>query len=348
MADIFISYSQKDRYHVELLSSFLEAAGFTTWWDRSLQAGDQYRDTISTELNSARLVIVVWTQNSITSSFVRAEASRAAAEDKLIPVKTRDVGYHDLPLPFGEFHTEDFGNRERIKQRVLEEIARPSKRPNLWKAFCYEGLSWLGVAGAAVSLMSNAQGLLNLSRLSRYIVQYWTTLLTAFWGRLLFFLPRVVEVDALMLSVITFTAATLFLAPVEQKPRRQRSNIWLTSALFALILLMFSAGTLASFQQAGFFYSATFHVLAGFGIDLALLPLRNQAILVLSFVLVLLALLMLAIIFGSSFIYRVEETTHQASVRGTSLRLHRIILVVIALGLLNELSSVLEKWLRDG
>ena len=43
------------------------------------------------QLAAARAVIVLWTQNSIKSDFVRAEAGRAKADGKLIPVKESDV-----------------------------------------------------------------------------------------------------------------------------------------------------------------------------------------------------------------------------------------------------------------
>jgi hypothetical protein len=113
LADIFISYSKPDRDKVVMLAAYLESEGWTVWWDKNLNPGDTYRDDIMRELVAARAVIVLWTQNSIKSDFVRAEAGRAKADGKLIPVKEGDVAYGDIPLPFGEMRTEDLAKRAR-------------------------------------------------------------------------------------------------------------------------------------------------------------------------------------------------------------------------------------------
>jgi adenylate cyclase len=106
MADIFISYSKADHALAFKLSAFLEAEGWSVWWDRDLSAGEAYRDEIMRELAAARAVIVIWTQTSVGSDWARAEAGRAKAEGKLIPVKAPGLTYSDIPLPFGEMHTE--------------------------------------------------------------------------------------------------------------------------------------------------------------------------------------------------------------------------------------------------
>jgi hypothetical protein len=58
---------------------------------------------------AARAVVAIWTPTSVKSDWVRAEAGRAKAEGKLIPVKAAGVDYADIPLPFGEMHTENVG-----------------------------------------------------------------------------------------------------------------------------------------------------------------------------------------------------------------------------------------------
>jgi len=109
MSDIFISYAKADHALALKLSAFLEAEGWSVWWDKSLAAADLYRDEIMKQLAAARAVITIWSPNSVKSDWVRAEAGRAKAEGKLIPVKTPDVAYGDIPLPFGEMHTENVG-----------------------------------------------------------------------------------------------------------------------------------------------------------------------------------------------------------------------------------------------
>ena len=78
------------------LSAFLEAEGWTVWWDKSLGAADLYRDEIMKQLAAARAVITIWSPNSIKSDWVRSEAGAAKREGKLIPVKTPEVDYADI------------------------------------------------------------------------------------------------------------------------------------------------------------------------------------------------------------------------------------------------------------
>lgn len=101
-ADVFISYSKSDHALALKLSTFLESEGWSVWWDKSLGAADHYRDEITKQLVAARAVITIWSPNSIKSDWVRAEAGRAKAEGKFITVKTPELTYADIPLPFGE------------------------------------------------------------------------------------------------------------------------------------------------------------------------------------------------------------------------------------------------------
>src|SRR5215813_13742636 len=156
MSDIFISYSKADHALALKLSAFLKAEGWTVWWDKSLSAADLYRDEIMKQLAAARAVITIWSPSSVRSDWVRAEAGRAKAEGKLIPVKTSDVAYGDIPLPFGEMHTENVGSTDLIRAAVVAQLARPIVEPSalalLSKGFKYEVLTWVGIVGGAVTL----------------------------------------------------------------------------------------------------------------------------------------------------------------------------------------------------
>src|SRR5262245_41073394 len=159
MADVFISYAKTDRPLALKLSAFLEAEGWSVWWDKSLGAADLYRDEIMKQLAAARAVITIWSPNSIKSDWVRAEAGAAKKEGKLIPVKTADVAYGDIPLPFGEMHTENLQSNELIKAAVVAQLAKPAAEPTalalLGKGFRYELLTWVGIVGGALTLFSN-------------------------------------------------------------------------------------------------------------------------------------------------------------------------------------------------
>jgi len=125
MADVFISYASEDRNRVRPLAEALQARGFNVWWDRSLAAGQDYTAIIERELKSAKAVIVVWTQSSANSTFVRDEAGRARDEGRLIPVLLDRV---NIPLGFGAFQAEDFtrwnGGANAPQMQILEEALK--------------------------------------------------------------------------------------------------------------------------------------------------------------------------------------------------------------------------------
>jgi hypothetical protein len=177
MADIFISYSKADRELAIKLAAFLEAEGWTVWWDKSLQSADTFRDVIMRELMAARAVISIWTPNSIKSDWVRAEAGRAKAEGTLIPVKSSDVSYGDIPLPFGEMHTENVTATEQIRAAVVAQLSKPKVEPStFWMAtrtLRLQLLTWAGIVGGAITLFTNFRGLISLADWARWIVIHW-------------------------------------------------------------------------------------------------------------------------------------------------------------------------------
>jgi hypothetical protein len=185
MADIFISYSKADHALALKLSTFLEAEGWTVWWDKSLAAADLYRDEIMEQLAAARAVISIWTPTSIKSDWVRAEAGRAKADGKLIPVKTSDVAYADIPLPFGEMHTENLEASQLIRAAVVAQLAKPAVEPTAWalltKGFKYELLTWVGIVGGALTLFGHIGSALTLADWARVLVDNWKEWTNAFW-----------------------------------------------------------------------------------------------------------------------------------------------------------------------
>jgi len=186
MADIFISYSKADHALALKLSAFLEAEGWSVWWDKSLAAADLYRDEIMKQLAAARAVITIWSPNSIKSDWVRAEAGHAKAEGKLIPVKTPDVAYADIPLPFGEMHTENIGSADLIRAAIVAQLAKPAVQQSpFWqikRTFQYQILTWIGIVGSAITLFANLSGVLDLADWARELVAHWHEWNQLIWG----------------------------------------------------------------------------------------------------------------------------------------------------------------------
>ena len=185
MADVFISYAKADRPLALKLAAMLEAEGWKTWWDTSLIPGDDFRNEIMTELGRARAVIVIWTDASIKSDWVRSEAGRAQGDRKLIPVKLAHLTYKDLPPPFDVLHTENIGEEDKIKAAVVAQLAKPAVEPTPWalltKGFKYELLSWLGIVGGALTLFTNLSAVLKLADWARVLVEHWKEWTHAFW-----------------------------------------------------------------------------------------------------------------------------------------------------------------------
>src|SRR5256885_11702111 len=101
MADVFISYKAEDRRRVQPLVQALQSDGLSVWWDEHIGTGDEWRQTIEQQLDSALCVIVIWSKSSIgpEGHFVRDEASRAQRRHVYVPGLIDAV---EPPLGFGE------------------------------------------------------------------------------------------------------------------------------------------------------------------------------------------------------------------------------------------------------
>lgn len=104
MADIFLSYAREDRDRAELLAKVLEAHGWSVWWDRRIQAGRSFAEVIEGQLESARCVVVLWTRDSIASTWVQNEATEGERRTVLLPIRLDDVR---VPLAFRHLQTAD-------------------------------------------------------------------------------------------------------------------------------------------------------------------------------------------------------------------------------------------------
>ena len=56
MADIFLSYNEKDRDAVRRLAEALQSTGWSVWWDRRIPAGLTWRGVLERELQHMRCI----------------------------------------------------------------------------------------------------------------------------------------------------------------------------------------------------------------------------------------------------------------------------------------------------
>jgi len=103
------------------------------------------------------------------------------------------VSYHDIPLPFGEMHTEDLARRELIRAAVVAHLAKPQSVATegglLGATLRYEMLSSVGIAGAVLTLFANLDGLVRMAAWASYMVSTWSLWVAHFWRALLGWLP---------------------------------------------------------------------------------------------------------------------------------------------------------------
>jgi hypothetical protein len=108
MPDIFISYAREDHEWVRVFKERLhEAGGWEIWWDLRLLPGQQFDDAIESALSRSRCVIVVWSQHSVGSRWVRSEAREGARRGILVPVRIASV---TPPLEFSSFETANMND----------------------------------------------------------------------------------------------------------------------------------------------------------------------------------------------------------------------------------------------
>ena len=105
MADVFLSYARATEPKVAEISGALERSGYSLWWDKALNASDDYAMVIEAELDAAACVVVAWSAPARRSLWVRAEANEALDAGKLVQINLDGTR---LPLPFNVLHFLDF------------------------------------------------------------------------------------------------------------------------------------------------------------------------------------------------------------------------------------------------
>ncbi|MEM9739203.1 MAG: toll/interleukin-1 receptor domain-containing protein [Pseudomonadota bacterium] len=98
MADIFISYKKEDAGRVVRIVEGLRAEGFTVWWDHGIAPGTSWDQEIQRELQAAKAVVAVWSDDSVHAPWVKEEANVGKMRGALVPVRIDDVA---PPLGFG-------------------------------------------------------------------------------------------------------------------------------------------------------------------------------------------------------------------------------------------------------
>jgi len=107
LTDIFVSYSREDQPVARRFAENFEREGFSVWWDQALSPGEAFDQVTEQALEEARAVVVLWSKTSVNSRWVRAEATQANANNRLLPVMIEACR---RPIMFELTHTADLSS----------------------------------------------------------------------------------------------------------------------------------------------------------------------------------------------------------------------------------------------
>ncbi len=98
MADVFLSYSSKDRAAAERVQIALTAKNIDVFWDQETPPGQDWDTWIRTKLSTCRVAVVLWSRASVKSENVRHEAIVARKAGKFLPACVEPLEPEDFPM----------------------------------------------------------------------------------------------------------------------------------------------------------------------------------------------------------------------------------------------------------
>jgi TolB-like protein len=134
MADIFISYSSKDREQAELLTELLTSAGLSVWIDRvSIDVSTSWSKEIVQAINDCKAFIVLLSPNSLQSRNVIKEVSLASEKQKkILPLDLEPVSLtEDFEYQLAGIHRTLMTNIDAIIRALGKLGLEATKAPEL-------------------------------------------------------------------------------------------------------------------------------------------------------------------------------------------------------------------------
>ena len=119
---VFVSYSRADQKRARPVIELLEKAGYAVWWDGLIEGGERFSRTTATALETARAVVVLWSETSTQSHWVHDEATHGRDRGVLVPLSLDGT---EPPLGFRQFQFIDVskGRLRPEAERILRAVA---------------------------------------------------------------------------------------------------------------------------------------------------------------------------------------------------------------------------------
>jgi hypothetical protein len=120
VADVFLSYTHSDERIAERLAHRLGESGWSTWWDRQLLSGDNYRTEIQRQLDDARCVVVLWSKAALASRWVNDEAEAGVNTGRLVQIVFEGL---EPPLGFRSVQYVEMSGETDLGDDVFQRLA---------------------------------------------------------------------------------------------------------------------------------------------------------------------------------------------------------------------------------
>lgn len=101
MADVAIAYAHEDRAQVHQIVDHLADRGLTGFWDWTIPPGQMWANIVERNILAAPTFLVLWTENSVRSDWVKEEVSIAKqAQRKILAFRDTSVSQNQISIGF--------------------------------------------------------------------------------------------------------------------------------------------------------------------------------------------------------------------------------------------------------
>lgn len=101
---VFISFKSFESETASLISDKLKATGYRVWFSEDLQCGNEWHGEIDKAITEAGAIVVLWSEESMKSVWVKHEASQAIAKNIYAPVRISPIV---IESPYNRIQTAD-------------------------------------------------------------------------------------------------------------------------------------------------------------------------------------------------------------------------------------------------